>query len=59
MTTTSLHYNERESRIFTEQRVRFATHQDTLYGIGFASDADLSHWTIKNPTGISYRSPTP
>ncbi len=55
LTTSRLYYNEREGRIFTDDRVRLTTHEDTLYGIGFASDADLTHWTIKNPTGVTYR----
>ena len=28
-------------------------YNDTLYGIGFESNVDLTHWKIKKPWGVS------
>ena len=27
--------------------------KDTLYGVGFESNADLENWKILNPSGVS------
>jgi len=40
----------------TEDSVMFPTQEtDTLYGVGFTSDMDLSHWKILEPTGVTGR----
>jgi lipopolysaccharide assembly outer membrane protein LptD (OstA) len=39
--------------IHTEEHVMFTTTTlDTMYGIGFESDMDLSQWKIKKPSGV-------
>jgi len=55
LATSELHWNETREIIFTDQRVIFTTETDTLYGIGFESEANLENWTITEPTGVTYR----
>ncbi|NQV14959.1 LPS export ABC transporter periplasmic protein LptC [bacterium] len=55
LTTSILHWNENTESIFTDQAIVLTTETDTLYGIGFESDANLANWTITNPTGVTYR----
>jgi len=55
LTTTELHWQEKKERIFTDAAIRLTSTTDTLYGIGFESDASLENWVIHTPTGVSYR----
>ena len=42
--------------VISNDSVQFTTLQnDTLYGIGFESDMDLTHWKIIQPTGVTGR----
>ena len=52
--TDSLLWNNKSERIFSNDSVMLTTNfNDTLYGIGFESNADLTHWKIKKPWGVS------
>lgn len=53
--TDQLMWHEARNRIQTERPIMLTTELDTLYGIGFESDANLENWTIRNPTGVTYR----
>ena len=53
--TRILHWIEQEKSIYTDQPITLTTRTDTLYGIGFESDARLENWVITQPTGVSYR----
>jgi LPS export ABC transporter protein LptC len=53
--TDILMWDNRRQRIFTEDSVRFTTATDTLFGIGFVSNRNLTNWEIGTPTGRSYR----
>lgn len=55
LSTSILHWDEHKESIFTDQSIILTTDTDTLYGVGFESDANLEHWTITQPTGVSYR----
>ncbi len=55
LTTSVMYWNENKESIYTDQAIVFTTETDTLYGIGFESDANLSNWTILQPTGVTYR----
>jgi len=58
LATSVLFWNENKEVIFTDQRVVFTSDTDTLYGIGFESEANLENWTITQPTGVTYREMT-
>ena len=52
--TDTLSWDNVEEKIFTDDRVIFITEQnDTLYGIGFESDIDLTHSKIFKPFDAS------
>ena len=53
--TDQLLWYESKNRIETERPIMLTTELDTLYGIGFESDANLENWTIRKPTGVTYR----
>lgn len=55
LATSELHWNENKELIFTDKRIVFTSETDTLYGIGFESEANLENWTITQPTGVTYR----
>jgi len=55
LSTQVLHWNEDKETIYTAEPIVLTTETDTLYGVGFESDANLENWTIKQPTGVSYR----
>ena len=55
LATNVLYWNESKELIYTDQRVVFTSETDTLYGIGFESEANLENWTITQPTGVTYR----
>lgn len=53
--TDQLMWYESKNRIQTERPITLTTALDTLYGIGFESDANLENWIIRKPTGVTYR----
>ena len=53
--TEELLWNNKLQKIISEVEVMITTETDTLYGIGFESDAGLSSWTIKKPKGKTTR----
>ena len=55
LATSVMYWNEQNETIFTDQSIVFTSTTDTLYGVGFESDANLENWTIKQPTGVTYR----
>lgn len=55
LSTSILYWYENKESIFTDQPIVFTSETDTLYGIGFESDANLENWTITKPTGVTYR----
>ena len=56
LTTQTIYWDRNYNKVISEDSVRFTTEKnDTLYGIGFESDIDLSNWKILKPTGVTYR----
>ncbi|MBT4033160.1 MAG: LPS export ABC transporter periplasmic protein LptC [Candidatus Marinimicrobia bacterium] len=55
LSTSILYWHEDDESIYTDQPIVLTTLTDTLYGVGFESDANLQNWTIKQPTGVTYR----
>jgi len=55
LATSILHWHENKQLIYTDQQIVLTTLTDTLFGVGFESDANLQNWTITQPTGVSYR----
>ena len=56
LTTQTIYWDRNYDKVISEDSVRFTTEKnDTLYGIGFESDIDLSNWKILKPTGVTYR----
>jgi len=55
LATDLLYWYEKRELIYTDQPIVLTTLTDTLYGVGFESDANLENWTIKKPTGVTYR----
>ncbi|MCF7801929.1 MAG: LPS export ABC transporter periplasmic protein LptC [Candidatus Marinimicrobia bacterium] len=53
--TDQLMWHEARNRIQTDRPIMLTTELDTLYGVGFDSDANLENWTIRNPTGVTHR----
>jgi len=54
--TSSLRWNDEYDMIATEDSVMFTTtDKDTLFGVGFESDVDLTHWKIYRPWGVTGR----
>ena len=54
--TATLTWRNEYDMISTDDSVMFASpHFDTLYGIGFESDVDLTHWKIYRPSGVTGR----
>ena len=52
--TDSLLWNNKNEKIFSNDSIMLTTnYNDTLYGIGFESNVDLTHWKIKKPWGVS------
>ena len=50
----TLKWLAREEKFFTKDSLMITTlDKDTLYGIGFESNADLKNWKILNPSGIT------
>ena len=56
LSTTELSWSHEYNMIETSDSVMFVTPQlDTLYGVGFESDVDLTHWKIYHPSGVTGR----
>ena len=54
--TETLTWRNEYDMISTEDSVMFSSPElDTLYGIGFESDVDLTHWKIYRPSGVTGR----
>ena len=54
--TDSLFWDNQSEKINSNDTVMLATElNDTLYGIGFEYDIDLTRWKILNPWGVSSR----
>ena len=53
--TERLQWDDQRKKIISNEFVTLATEQDTLYGVGFESDADLTRWYIRSPRGYSER----
>ena len=54
--TETLRWDNKYDMIMTDDTVLFTTPEsDTLYGIGFESDVDLTHWKIYQPWGVTER----
>jgi len=53
--TEKLLWNNKLQKILSEVEVMITTGTDTLYGVGFESDAALNSWTIKEPKGKTTR----
>ncbi|MDZ7373164.1 MAG: LPS export ABC transporter periplasmic protein LptC [candidate division KSB1 bacterium] len=52
--TEHLRWSPAEAKVRSEVEVEITTAAgDTLRGVGFESDADLSHWRILSPRGVS------
>lgn len=52
--TAALRWDNRRGKIISDTLVRVTTQEnDTLYGIGFESNADLSRRVIRKPWGVS------
>ena len=52
--TPFMKWDPRIEKIVSDSAVMVATQKkDTLYGMGFESTSDLSHWVIRRPTGIT------
>ena len=50
----TLRWLAREEKFFTKDSLMITTFdKDTLYGVGFESNADLKNWKILNPSGIA------
>ena len=55
--TQTLTWNDEYEMVTTRDTVMFTTlDNDTLHGVGFESDVDLTHWKIYRPRGVTDRS---
>lgn len=54
--TETLRWDNQYDMVTTNDTVMFTTlESDTLYGVGFESDVDLTHWKIYQPWGVTER----
>ena len=54
--TKKLFWDHQYKLVISNDSVEFTTKEkDTLYGVGFESDMDLSHWKILKPSGVTNR----
>ncbi|MDP6457320.1 MAG: LPS export ABC transporter periplasmic protein LptC [Candidatus Marinimicrobia bacterium] len=54
--TDSLFWDNKAEKISTNDSVMLTTEiDDTLYGVGFESNVDLTHWKILKPWGVTSR----
>ncbi|MAV58370.1 MAG: LPS export ABC transporter periplasmic protein LptC [Candidatus Marinimicrobia bacterium] len=56
LVTNSIYWDRSYNKVISYDSIRFTTEEnDTLYGLGFESDTDLSNWKILKPSGVTYR----
>ena len=53
--TERLYWDKNEKRIHTDTLAILTTAVDSLRGYDFESDENLTSWTLKNPTGQTFR----
>lgn len=54
--TDTLYWDHKAGRITSHDTVMLTTEtHDTLYGVGFESNVDLTHWKIFEPWGVTNR----
>jgi len=54
--TKKIFWDHQYKLVISNDSVEFTTKEkDTLYGVGFESDMDLSHWKILKPSGVTNR----
>ena len=54
--TDSLYWDNKLEKITSNDTIMLTTEMDdTLYGVGFESDVDLTHWKIIKPWGVTAR----
>lgn len=54
--TNQLIWDHQYKLVISNDSVEFTTKEkDTLFGVGFESDMDLSHWKILKPSGVTSR----
>lgn len=54
--TDSLFWDTKAEKVTTRDTIMLTTEsKDTLYGIGFESNVDLTHWKIQRPWGVTER----
>lgn len=54
--TETLRWEDKYDMVTTNDTVMFTTPEnDTIYGVGFESDVDLTHWKIYQPWGVTAR----
>ena len=53
--TEELLWNNKLQKIVSEVNVMITVEADTLYGVGFESEAGLDNWTIREPKGRTSR----
>ena len=51
LNTSQLYWDQKLHYFFSEKKFTLITPSDTLYGAGFESSENLSHWHIKNNSG--------
>lgn len=49
--TSQLFWDQKEHYFLTEKKFTLITPTDTLYGVGFESNEDLTNWHVKNNSG--------
>ena len=50
--TEQLFWDERNERIYSEEKIKITQKTKIIYGIGFESNPDLTRYTIRNPKGV-------
>jgi len=53
--TEQLEYTQKTEKITSDTTVTLTTETDTLHGIGFESNTELTQWKILKPTGVTTR----
>jgi LPS export ABC transporter protein LptC len=56
LVTETLRWEDKYDMVTTNDTVMFTTPEnDTIFGVGFESDVDLTHWKIYQPWGVTAR----
>lgn len=53
--TEQIEYTQKTEKITSDTLVTLTSETDTLHGIGFESNTDLTQWKILKPTGVTTR----